>query len=64
MNKPPPDDSLVGGLGPALPPSPKPWGQLDERRKRRELQERAGHEVRDGYRRWLGPDGKMNCEKV
>jgi hypothetical protein len=56
-------DTIPGGLGPPIKRE-KPWTDLDERRKRREIQERAGHEVVDGYRRWVGPDGKMNCEKV
>lgn len=53
-----------GALGPALPPPAKPWGELDERRKRREIQERAARPVIEGYRRWIGPDGKMNVEKA
>lgn len=57
-------NTIPGGLGPALPSPPKPWGPLDERRKVREIQERAGNHVKDGYRHWTGPDGKMNCEKV
>lgn len=57
-------DTTPGGLGPALPPPEKPWGPLDERRKVRELQERAARPVTDGYRTWTGPDGKLITEKA
>lgn len=49
-------NTMPGGLGPALPPKAKPWTELDERRKRRELQEsqRGGpHGI------IVGPDGRM-----
>jgi len=56
-------DELPGGLGKPIERT-KPWGPLDERRKRRELQERAARPVVDGYRTWVGPDGKLITEKV
>ena len=52
-------DTIPGGLGPALPPRERPWGPLDEKRKRREIEEAQ----RGGPHGIIVVDGKMQTTR-